>query len=44
MSKITVGKVVGYVIQGDKLLVLSHPNSPGAGIQVPAGTVEAGGP
>ena len=42
MSKITVDKVVGYVTQRDKLLVFSHPNSPGARIQVPAGTVEAG--
>ena len=42
MSKITVDKMVGYVTQRDKLLVFSPPNSPGARIQVPAGTVETG--
>ncbi len=28
--------------RGERLLVFSHPNAPGAGIQVPAGTLEAG--
>jgi ADP-ribose pyrophosphatase YjhB (NUDIX family) len=42
MSRVTVDKVVGYVTQGDRLLVFGHPNSPSAGIQVPAGTVETG--
>jgi ADP-ribose pyrophosphatase YjhB (NUDIX family) len=33
-------KVVAYITDGNKLLVLSHPHHPEAGIQVPAGTVE----
>ena len=42
MSKIITEKVVAYITQGDKLLVFSHPFHPEAGIQVPAGTIEAG--
>jgi 8-oxo-dGTP pyrophosphatase MutT (NUDIX family) len=42
MSKVTTEKVVAYITQGDKLLVFSHPHHPGAGIQVPAGTIKAG--
>jgi ADP-ribose pyrophosphatase YjhB (NUDIX family) len=37
-----VRKVVAYITQGDRLLVFSHPHHPEAGIQVPAGTLEAG--
>jgi 8-oxo-dGTP diphosphatase len=35
-------KVVAYIMDGDNLLVFSHPHHPEAGIQVPAGTVEEG--
>lgn len=35
-------KVLAYITQGDRLLVFSHPQSPEAGIQVPAGTVKDG--
>jgi RimJ/RimL family protein N-acetyltransferase/8-oxo-dGTP pyrophosphatase MutT (NUDIX family) len=35
-------KVFAYITHGERLLLLSHPMSPEAGIQVPAGTVEAG--
>lgn len=35
-------KVFAYITHGQRLLLLSHPLSPEAGIQVPAGTVEAG--
>ena len=37
-------KVFAYITQGDRLLVFRHPHAPEAGIQVPAGTVEAGEP
>jgi len=33
-------KVFAYITHGDRLLVFSHPNSPEAGIQVPAGTLK----
>jgi RimJ/RimL family protein N-acetyltransferase/8-oxo-dGTP pyrophosphatase MutT (NUDIX family) len=33
-------KVFAYITQADRLLVLSHPFAPEAGIQVPAGTVD----
>jgi ADP-ribose pyrophosphatase YjhB (NUDIX family) len=32
-------KVIAYITKNDKLLVFLHPNSPEAGLQVPAGTV-----
>ena len=35
-------KVFAYITHGERLLLLSHPFAPDAGIQVPAGTVEAG--
>ena len=35
-------KVFAYITHGHRLLVFSHPNSPTAGIQVPAGTMKAG--
>lgn len=38
----TAEKVIAYITHRDKLLVFSHPHHPEAGIQVPAGTVEAG--
>mgnify|MGYP003797653075 CR=1 FL=1 len=34
--------MVNYVVRGNELLVFEHPNSPEAGLQVPAGTVEQG--
>lgn len=37
-------KVVVYVTSGDRLLVFRHRESPEAGIQVPAGTIEPGEP
>lgn len=37
-------KVVAYITWGDRLLILSHPGHPEAGIQVPTGTVEEGEP
>lgn len=39
-----VGKVVGYVVHGDRLLVFTHDGVPldVAGVQVPAGTIERG--
>lgn len=37
-------KVFAYITHGDRLLVFSHPFAPEAGIQVPAGTVNAGEP
>ena len=38
----TVKKVVAYITRGDELLVFTHRDSPEAGVQVPAGTVEEG--
>ncbi|MCW3100036.1 MAG: hypothetical protein JWL77_5654 [Chthonomonadaceae bacterium] len=35
-------KVCAYITHGSNLLVFSHPDFPEAGIQVPAGTIEAG--
>lgn len=35
-------KVVAYITHGDRLLVFRHPYVADAGIQVPAGTIEAG--
>lgn len=35
-------KVFAYVTRGQQLLVFEHTDAPEAGIQVPAGTVEAG--
>jgi 8-oxo-dGTP diphosphatase len=37
-----VRKVVAYITLGDRLLVFTHRDYPEAGVQVPAGTVEAG--
>lgn len=37
-----VGKVLAYVTRGDRLLVFRQPRHPEAGLQVPAGTIEAG--
>ena len=36
-----VKKVVAYITLGDRLLVFTHRDYPEAGVQVPAGTVEA---
>lgn len=38
----TARKVVAYITHGARLLLLSHPESAEAGIQVPAGTLEPG--
>jgi|SRR6478735_4910720 len=35
-------KVVAYITNGQRLLVFTHPLSPEAGIQVPAGTMKPG--
>ena len=35
-------KVFAYITHGERLLVFSHPDSPEAGIQVPAGTMHEG--
>jgi 8-oxo-dGTP pyrophosphatase MutT (NUDIX family) len=35
-------RVYAYITNKNRLLVFAHPNSPAAGIQVPAGTVEPG--
>jgi 8-oxo-dGTP diphosphatase len=35
-------KVVAYITWGDRLLILTHPGNPEAGVQVPSGTVEEG--
>ncbi|MEQ8672202.1 MAG: NUDIX domain-containing protein [Aggregatilineales bacterium] len=42
MAKPTIQKVFAYVTSGQRLLVFEHPDSPEAGIQVPAGTLETG--
>ena len=42
MTANTVKKVVAYITRGDELLVFTHRDFPEAGVQVPAGTVEAG--
>ena len=39
---ITRLKVFAYITNGNRLLVFSHPESPEAGIQVPAGSVKEG--
>ncbi|HEX9921823.1 MAG TPA: NUDIX domain-containing protein [Anaerolineae bacterium] len=39
-----IDKVFAYITYTDRLLVFSHPDSPEAGIQVPAGTVKQGEP
>ena len=36
-----VQKVVAYITNGQRLLVFTHPLSPEAGIQVPAGTMNS---
>lgn len=35
-------KVLAYITHGERLLILSHPDCPEAGLQVPAGTLEPG--
>ncbi len=35
----TVRKAYAYITRGQQLLVFSHPDHPGAGIQVPKGTI-----
>lgn len=35
-------KVFAYITHRDRLLLLSHPHAPEAGIQVPAGTIKEG--
>ena len=35
-------KAYGYVLKGERLLVMEHPDHPEAGVQVPGGTVEPG--
>ena len=42
MTPIVQRKVLAYVTNAGRLLVFSHPESPEAGIQVPAGTMEEG--
>ncbi|MFN8500104.1 MAG: NUDIX domain-containing protein [Anaerolineae bacterium] len=37
-----VGKVLAYITRGRRLLVFRQPAFPEAGIQIPAGTMEAG--
>jgi 8-oxo-dGTP diphosphatase len=37
-----IGKVIAYITNGRRLLVFRHTRFPEAGIQVPAGTIEAG--
>lgn len=39
---ITKYKVLAYITHRGRLLVFSHPHSPEAGIQIPAGTLEEG--
>lgn len=39
---VRIRKVFAYITHGNRLLVLTHPEAPEAGIQVPAGTVEDG--
>jgi 8-oxo-dGTP diphosphatase len=41
-ARLTVHKAFAYITHRDRLLVFRHPNTPEAGIQVPAGTVEPG--
>lgn len=38
----TIQKVIAYITRGDELLVFRHTQFPEAGIQVPAGTMNAG--
>lgn len=39
-----IEKVVAYIVRGRDVLVFTHADFPEAGMQVPAGTVEAGEP
>lgn len=41
-SKPVVRKVLAYVVHDGRLLVFRQPGDPGAGLQVPAGTVRTG--
>lgn len=40
MPKPVIHKVFAYITAGQRLLVFEHPESPEAGIQVPAGSLE----
>jgi 8-oxo-dGTP pyrophosphatase MutT (NUDIX family) len=42
MEKLITKKVVAYITYQDSMLIFRHTQFPEAGIQVPAGTVEAG--
>ena len=35
-------RAYAYITNGRRLLPFTHPESPGAGVQVPAGTIEPG--
>ena len=35
-------RAYAYITHGERLLIFRHPYSPNAGLQVPAGTIEAG--
>ena len=35
-------RAYAYITNGRRLLLFTHPESPGAGVQVPAGTIEPG--
>ncbi len=37
-----VDKAIAYITRGDRFVVFEEPETPGAGIQVPGGTVESG--
>lgn len=39
---VTKRKAFAYITHNNRLLIFSHPHSPGAGIQVPAGTMHPG--
>lgn len=41
-SILTVRKVIAYIVYARRLLVFEHVDVPAAGVQVPAGTVQAG--
>lgn len=38
----TTRKAFAYITQGNSLLIFEHEDAPEAGIQVPAGSIEAG--
>jgi len=41
-NTLLISKVLAYITHANRLLVFSHPHSPEAGIQVPAGTLKDG--